>query len=77
MKEQVPPESDATDDKAVIQNQDLEHQPTPGTRVPNKGVEVQPPLLDRPGRHDLTKEKKEAQETVEEFEQSVRHQMPE
>ena len=76
MKEQVPPDSDAADDKAVIQSQDLEHQPTPGTRVPNKGVKVQPSLPDKPGRRDLQKGEDEAQTTVEEFEQSVRNQLP-
>jgi hypothetical protein len=76
MKEQVTADSDATDDKAVIQSQDLEHQPTPGTRVPNQGVKVQPPLPDRPDRRDFQKGENEAQQTVDEFEQSVRNQVP-
>jgi hypothetical protein len=76
MKEQVPPDSDAADDKAVIQSQDLEHQPTPATRVPNKGVKVPPPALDRPGRRDLEKGENETRKSVEEFEQSMRHQYP-
>jgi hypothetical protein len=76
MKEQVPPDSDAADDKAVIQNQDVEHQPMPGTRVPNTGVKVPPPALDRPDRRDLEKEENEAQKSVEELEQSVRNQIP-
>ena len=75
MQEQVPPDNDVADDKAVIQSQDLEHQPKPGTRVPNKGVKVQPALPDRP-RPDLQKGDDEAQKTVEEFEQSVRNQVP-
>jgi len=76
MNEQVPPDNDTADDKAVIQNQDLEHQPTPVTRVPNKGVKVPPPALDRPSQRDLEKEENEAQKSVEEFERSVRNQVP-
>jgi hypothetical protein len=76
MNEQVPPDSNAADDKAVIQSQDLEHQPTPATRVPNKGVKVPPPALDRPGRRDLEKGENETRKSVEEFEQSMRHQVP-
>jgi hypothetical protein len=76
MQEQVPSDSDAADDKAVIQSQDLEHQPTPGTRVPNTGVKVQPPPPDRPCRRDLQDGENEAQKPVEEVEQSVRNQIP-
>jgi hypothetical protein len=39
-----PPDSDAADDPAVVQNQDLEHQPE--THVSNKGVKVPPPTVD-------------------------------
>ena len=76
MKEQVPPDNDAADDKAVIQSQDVEHQSTPGTRVPNNRVKVPSPLLDRPGRRDLQKGEDEAQKTVDELVQSVRNREP-
>src|SRR6185436_6448972 len=76
MKEQVPPDNDAADDKAVIQSQDVEHQATPGTRGSNNGVKVPPPLLDRPGRRDPQKGEDEAQKPADELEQSVRNQVP-
>ena len=53
MNEKAPPDNTPPDDRAIVQSQDLEHQPTPETCVPNKGVKVQPPLLDRPNRRDV------------------------
>ena len=47
MKQKVPPGTDANADKAVVQSQDLEHQPRPETRVPVTGVKVQSSLVDR------------------------------
>ena len=66
----------AADEKALIQSQDLEHQPRTETRVPNRGLKVQPPMVDSPERRDLAEEEKKAKETVEEFERSVRQQVP-
>jgi hypothetical protein len=58
MQEQVPPDGDAADDKAVIQNQDLEHQRE--THVSNKGVKVPAPMVDSPERRDVEEEEKKA-----------------
>jgi hypothetical protein len=54
MQEQIPSGNDATDDKAVIQNQDLEHQRE--THVSNKGVKVPAPMVDSPARRDVEEE---------------------
>jgi hypothetical protein len=53
MLEDIPLDSD-TPDKAVIRNQDLEHQHE--TYVSNKGVKVPPPVVDSPERRDLDEE---------------------
>jgi hypothetical protein len=82
MQERVPPDRDAADDdvdKALVQSQDLEHQRKPETRVSNTGVAVkQSPLDDSERRadEDEKKAKKKASEAVEEFEKSVREQIP-
>jgi hypothetical protein len=55
-------------DTPVIDFQDLEHKPGPGTRVSNKGVKVEP------GGH--SKEDEAALEAIEEFEKSLKGQMP-
>jgi hypothetical protein len=60
-------------DPTLIQSQDLEHQPDPESRVSNKGVKVQPPSVDSPADD---REEKEADDVVEEFERSVREQVP-
>ena len=70
MHERVPPEKDVGDEetlvtpdtfvveKPLVQSQDLEHQPQPGTRVSNTGVKVKPPVLDDPeGRVEKKQEK--------------------
>jgi hypothetical protein len=74
MYERVPPDKDAEDDRSPaapdtfeverpkVQSQDLEHQPRPGTRVPNTGVKVKPPMVDDPGNRDLEKEREKAGE---------------
>jgi hypothetical protein len=59
----------------VIQMQDLEHQPSRATRVSNKGVTVAPPL-DSGELRALEKEDGKAKEALEEFERSVREQIP-
>ena len=81
MQERVPPGRDAGDDevdKARVQSQDLEHQRKPETRVSNAGVTVNP-TSDEPERGDDEKEKKarkKSEDMVEEFERSVREQIP-
>ena len=52
------PGSDSTDDAAVVQNQDLEHQRE--TYVSNKGVKVPPPKVDSPAGRVTDKEKSES-----------------
>jgi hypothetical protein len=61
MQEQIPPGTDAPDDKAVIQNQDLEHQRE--THVSNKGVKVPAPMVDSPSRRDVEEEEQRLPET--------------
>ena len=81
MQERVPPGGDAGDDqvdKARVQSQDLEHQRKPETRVSNAGVTVKP-TTDDSERRDDEKEKKapdKSEDIVEEFERSVREQIP-
>jgi len=60
MQEAVPPDSDAAEDKAVIQNQDLEHQRE--THVSNKGVKVPAPMIDSPESCDVEEEEKRARQ---------------
>jgi hypothetical protein len=80
MQQRVPPDRDAQDDpdKARVQSQDLEHQRKPETRVSNTGVTVKP-APDEPERRDDETEKKarkKSEDVVEEFERSVREQVP-
>ena len=70
MQEEVPPDSDAAEDKAVIQNQDLEHQRD--THVSNTGVKVPAPMVDSPERRDVEEEEKKAREAS----KSSRGQVP-
>lgn len=53
MQEGIPLDPEAPD-KAVIRNQDLEHQDE--TYVSNKGVKVPPPVVDSPERRDIDEE---------------------
>jgi hypothetical protein len=60
MEQKVPPGTVVDADKAVVQSQDLEHQPTPETRVPNTGVKVPSPMVDRQQQREIEKEDKDA-----------------
>jgi hypothetical protein len=55
MQGHIPAGDNADDDKAVIQNQDLEHRRE--THVSNKGVKIPAPVVDSPTRRDVEKEK--------------------
>lgn len=59
----------------VIQIQDVAHNPTPETRVSNKGVKVVP-KLDAGDERDLAREDEAAIEALEELERSIRRQAP-
>ncbi len=59
----------------LIQSQDLEHQPEPGTRVSNKGVKVTPPL-DEDDHRDFAREDEDALRAMEELEKQYREQLP-
>ena len=50
MREGIPLDRDAAD-KAVIRNQDLEHQNE--THISNKGVRVPPPMADSHERREI------------------------
>jgi hypothetical protein len=73
------PDSDADDlpqiDTPVIDMQDLEHNPGPQTRVPNKGVKVEP-RMDGDDERDLAKEDEAALKALEEIEKSLHGQPP-
>ena len=59
----------------VIDIQDLEHKPGPLTRVPRKGVKIEP-KLDSIDVRDLAKEDEAALEALEELEKTIRRQAP-
>lgn len=59
----------------VINIQDLEHNPTPQTRVPNKGVKVEP-KIDSNDLRDFAKEDEAAIEALEELEKQIKRQAP-
>jgi hypothetical protein len=56
-------------DTPVIDMQDLEHRPSVETRMSNAGVEVLPQI-------NLAKEDEKARRAIEEFEQSMKEQLP-
>jgi hypothetical protein len=62
-------------DTPVIDIQDLEHKPGPDTRVSNKGVKIEP-KIDSADERDLAKEDAWAIAALEEFEKSLRQQLP-
>jgi hypothetical protein len=62
-------------DTPVIDMQDLEHKPGPGTRVPNKGVKIVP-RMDSTEEHDYAKEDEDALLALEQIEKSLRGQLP-
>jgi hypothetical protein len=59
----------------VIDIQDLEHQPGPGTRVSNKGVRIEP-RLDSEDVRDLAREDEDAMVALEQLEKSLAGQLP-
>jgi hypothetical protein len=59
----------------IIQSQDVEHQPAPGTRVSNKGVKVTP-HVDEADTRDFAREDEEALRAMEELEKQYREQLP-
>ena len=59
----------------VIDIQDLEHNPGPQTRVPNKGVKIEP-TIDSIDERDFAREDEAALKALEEFEKSLREQPP-
>jgi hypothetical protein len=62
-------------DTPVIDMQDLEHKPTPATRVSNKGVKIMP-KLDSTDERDFEKEDEDALLALEQIEKSLRGQLP-
>ena len=62
-------------DTPVIDMQDLEHNPGPHTRVPNKGVKVEP-RMNSDDERDLANEDEAALKALEEIEKSLRAQSP-
>jgi hypothetical protein len=62
-------------DTPVIHMQDLEHQPSSETRVPNKGVKIMP-KLDNTDARDFEKEDEDAIVALEQIEKSLRGQLP-
>jgi hypothetical protein len=62
-------------DTPVIQMQDLEHRPGADTRVPNKGLRVEP-TMDNAEPHDFAQEDEEALLALEQIEKSIRGQLP-
>lgn len=65
-------------DTPVIDIQDLEHKPGPGTRVSNKGVKVEPATdeVREADEREFAKEDAEAIDAIEEFEKSLARQPP-
>jgi hypothetical protein len=59
----------------VIDIQDLERNPTPDTRVSNKGVRVIP-RMDGEDHRDFAKEDEDALVALEQIEKSLRGQLP-
>ncbi len=59
----------------VIHMQDLEHNPTPQTRVPNSGVKVEP-RIDNDDLRDFAKEDEAAIEALEELEKQLKQGPP-
>ena len=58
-----------------IDIQDLEHKPEPLTRVPNKGVKIEPRFSDQDER-DFAREHEAALEALEEIERQMKQQPP-
>jgi len=58
-------------DTPVIDIQDLEHKPSPDTRVSNKGVRIEP-TIDGDIARDLAKEDEAALHAIEEFEKFLK-----
>jgi len=58
----------------LIDIQDLEHKPSPTTRVPNKGVKVIP-RMDSDDQRDFAKEDEDALLALEQIEKSLRGQL--
>jgi hypothetical protein len=59
----------------VIDMQDLEHNPTPQTRVPNTGVKVEP-RIDSDDLRDFANEDEAAIKALEELEKQIKRQAP-
>ena len=61
-----------------IDIQDLEHKPSPETRVSNKGVKVEPTITELPSAEarDLAKQDDQAREAMEKLEESLAQQPP-
>ena len=78
MAQQQRPESVDTElhiETPVIDIQDLEHNPSPQTRVSNKGVKVEP-RIDTEDMRDLAKEDEDALVALEEFEKQLKIRLP-
>jgi hypothetical protein len=56
-------------DTPIIDIQDLEHKPSPSTRVSNKGVKIEPTIDELP-------EDEEARESIAEFEELLERRPP-
>ncbi len=75
-KQQLDPASESLQiDTPVIDIQDLEHNPGPDTRVPNKGVKIEP-RMDGVDERDFVKEDEAALEALAQLEKSLRGQLP-
>ena len=75
-KLQFDPAADALQiETPVIDIQDLEHNPGPQTRVPNKGVKIEP-RMDSGDLREFAKEDQAALEAIEQLEKSLREQLP-
>jgi len=62
-------------DTPIIDIQDLEHNPGPHTRMPNKGVRIEP-RMDSVDERDFVKEDEAALEALAQLEKSLRGQLP-
>jgi hypothetical protein len=64
-----PPDDPPQIDTPIIDIQDLEHKPSPTTRVSNKGVRIEPTIDELP-------DDDETHESIAEFEQLLERQPP-
>jgi hypothetical protein len=62
-------------DTPVIDMQDLEHKPGSDTRVPNKGVRIEP-RLNPDDTRDLARDDEEALVALEQIERALHGQLP-